>query len=491
MVSSSSSFAPVRGSDDHAEVSEGVIELSNHHLATTENDGNASVLVVTTPEVSHHADDDLTMLQAAALLTADCLGTGLLALPQDILVLGKALGFGFLIFNLPVNWYVGALLSRAASHVEDTLEEETQQSRTGVPASAAAAEEEQGQDGRDGLLRARKRTTKNSTYSSVQQQIAEDGICSDADSTTRSSQHALDDSSPDDDSTNNGDSNGVATTMTTTAQDSAAAAAAIADDEDDDSHNHHKARHHHPHEHADDDTTHDYIGLTKLVFPHPHATQYQPRVTHLVITVFYTNIFLVLGDYILVMSHAVAAMIGEGSICLPTAGIVASTLMFGFSQLRTMANLGRSVTVLSLSSLAIVVIQCLVAGERQQASSSYVPPYSSESDDTSTIRKLSALASIGFATGPNKLLLNIRNEMKNRDESPSSLGVSMTTFGSVYVAICLLAGPSKLCSIEHRNWYHGVVPAHRLLSRLLHVATDSQIHHRFYLMPFLPAPVVE
>ena len=392
------------------------------------------------------------MLQAAALLTADCLGTGLLALPQDILVLGKALGFGFLLFNLPVNWYVGALLSRAASHVEDTLEEETQQSRTG--------EEQAQEDGRDGILRARKRKTKNSTYSSVQQQTAEDSIGSNADSTTRSSQHALeDDSSPDDDSTKINDSNGIAT-PTTTAQDTAAAAA-IADDEDDDSHNHHKARHnHHPDEQANDDTTHDYIGLTKLVFPHPHATDYQPRVTHLVITVFYTNIFLVLGDYILVMSHAVAAMIGEGSICLPTAGIVASTLMFGFSQLRTMANLGRSVTVLSLSSLAIVVVQCLVAGERQEASSSYVPPYSSENDDTSTIRKLSALASIGFATGPNKLLLNIRNEMKNRDESPSSLGVSMTTFGTVYVAICLLAGPSKLCSILHRIWYHGVVPAH-------------------------------
>jgi hypothetical protein len=61
------------------------------------------------------------------------------------------------------------------------------------------------------------------------------------------------------------------------------------------------------------------------------------------------------------MSHAVAAMVGEELICLPLAGILASTLMFAISQLRTMANLGRSATVVSLASLAIVLVQCLFA----------------------------------------------------------------------------------------------------------------------------------
>jgi hypothetical protein len=49
--------------------------------------------------------NDLSVLQGAALLTADCLGVGLLALPEDVKVLGKWIGLGFLILNLPVNLY--------------------------------------------------------------------------------------------------------------------------------------------------------------------------------------------------------------------------------------------------------------------------------------------------------------------------------------------------------------------------------------------------
>lgn len=90
------------------------------------------------------------------------------------------------------------------------------------------------------------------------------------------------------------------------------------------------------------------------------------------------------------MSHAVAAMAGD-HICIPTAGLIASTLMFALSQLNTMgeyvcmwiyvvgpasirthnnslsfysslkANLGRSVSAVSLMCLLIVVIQCLMS----------------------------------------------------------------------------------------------------------------------------------
>lgn len=38
------------------------------------------------------------------------------------------------------------------------------------------------------------------------------------------------------------------------------------------------------------------------------------------------------------MSHAVSAMAGGDNLCIPTAGIVASTLMFGLSQMRTMGK---------------------------------------------------------------------------------------------------------------------------------------------------------
>jgi hypothetical protein len=64
--------------------------------------------------------NNLKVWQGAALLTADCLGTGILALPGDIQVLGTGLGIGFLIANLPINLFAGFLLSHTATHVEES-----------------------------------------------------------------------------------------------------------------------------------------------------------------------------------------------------------------------------------------------------------------------------------------------------------------------------------------------------------------------------------
>jgi hypothetical protein len=60
----------------------------------------------------------LNVWQGAALLTADCLGTGLLALPADVKVLGWTLGLGFLLANLPINFYAGTIFHKVASAVE-------------------------------------------------------------------------------------------------------------------------------------------------------------------------------------------------------------------------------------------------------------------------------------------------------------------------------------------------------------------------------------
>jgi hypothetical protein len=67
-----------------------------------------------------------------------------------------------------------------------------------------------------------------------------------------------------------------------------------------------------------------------------------------------------------------------------------------------MARLGRTASILSLSALFIVVVQCLVAAQQQ------VEPQVVESavvlaKEHSTLRKLSALGSIGFAVGSQKV----------------------------------------------------------------------------------------
>jgi len=63
--------------------------------------------------------NDLSVWQAALLLTADNVGTGILALPGNVRVLGWALGLGFLIGNFPINQYAGTILSKSANGVEE------------------------------------------------------------------------------------------------------------------------------------------------------------------------------------------------------------------------------------------------------------------------------------------------------------------------------------------------------------------------------------
>ena len=63
--------------------------------------------------------NDLTALQGAVLLTAECLGTGLLALPGDVHVLGFYRGLFFLLLNIPINLAAGTILSATASMVEE------------------------------------------------------------------------------------------------------------------------------------------------------------------------------------------------------------------------------------------------------------------------------------------------------------------------------------------------------------------------------------
>lgn len=186
-----------------------------------------------------------------------------------------------------------------------------------------------------------------------------------------------------------------------------------------------------------DTATFDFVGMTSAIFGTPQATQ-------LAMVLYYVNIFLVLGNYIVVMSHAVIALLGDGDgifSCLPIGGLLASTLMFAISQLRTMARLGRTASVVSLLSLGVVVAQCLYFSRSDVQANNDAGNYE---DDTGGLRlflrQLSALGSIGFAVGSQKLFLNIRHEFADRNEAPKSLAVSLTAFGSFYVFIIAMAG---------------------------------------------------
>mmetsp|Transcript_16335 Transcript_16335/g.24540 ORF Transcript_16335/g.24540 Transcript_16335/m.24540 type:complete len:567 (-) Transcript_16335:244-1944(-) len=357
--------------------------------------------------------NDLTTWPGAALLVADCMGTGILALPNDLKLLG-IFGFFFLVINLPINYYAGCILNNAAIFVENRM---------------------------NGL-------------------------------------HTLDDS---DDNDNDNDESDVNRGLVAVAENENSATS----DSDWNYENEEEstetsqirqkttvANDHHEHSHHGINTEHtfDFIGITYSLFDaYPQEGTNSTRssggrkknqesagagkITLLVCAVYYTNIFLVLGNYILVMTHAVAALIGEDNICLPTAGIISSVLMFSISQLRTMSMLGRTASIISLLALAVVVVLALVAIKLDHKSFSYVEDEEQETYESENIytpsasfwqllmRQFAAISSIGFAVGSQKLFLNIRHEFKDRREAPRSLGIALTSFGAIYIIVCILAGP--------------------------------------------------
>lgn len=135
------------------------------------------------------------------------------------------------------------------------------------------------------------------------------------------------------------------------------------------------------------------------------------------------------------------ALVGEDILCVPTAGILASTLMFAVSQLRTMARLGRSASTISLTALGIVVAQCLYSSNFAPTLATFPSPDKGDSaESVNLMRQFSAMGSIGFAVGSQKLFLNIRHEFADRTKAPSSLAIALSAFGSFYIFIVLAAG---------------------------------------------------
>jgi len=323
--------------------------------------------------------NDLAFWQGVALLTADCLGTGVLALPGNMKVLGWSFGLSFLVLNVPINLYAGTILSNAAGYVERKQKAENKQFKSLVQMD--------GLD--DDFLEAAVMTEQEGLFSA-----------------SSLNYNATASGSNDDDLL-----------------------------DPDKIQNHHLLHH--------DTATFDFIGMTSALFQ-------WPVYAGVVMALFYLNIFLVLGDYILVMSHAVSALLGEDWLCIPQAGLIASTLMFAVSQLRTMANLGRTASIISLSCLLIVILQCIYYSKHDGTPSGedkVARPLTTDfigSDKFNQLRKLSSMGSIGFAMGSQKLLLNIRHELADRASAPRSLAVSLTIFASFYVLVVIFSGPSKI-----------------------------------------------
>ena len=261
-----------------------------------------------------------------------------------------------------------------------------------------------------------------------------------------------------------------------------------------------------------DTATYDFIGMTQCLFEGNRLA------TRLVQAIYYTTLFLVMGNYILVMAHAVSAVFGE-AICLPVAGGMASVGMFVVSQMRSMAKLGQTASFVSLGALFVVVVQCLWALHHEDNVDHNVDDdgFTTGQDDDDNhimrnltadhtaytfLRKLTALGSIGFACSGQKLFLNIRHDLTRRAEAPKTLGIGIATFGTFYVAIILLAGshpPALLFdaipqgTVSRRIaglllWGH-VIVSYAINSQAICSSLDRLSFHRCLRMPGRNDPV--
>jgi hypothetical protein len=354
----------------------------------------------------------LTVLSTAALFVADVVGTGILALPYNVrVVLGSGWGILFLLMNLPINIYAAYMLHETATGVEkdDVVDDEHSDCEGDcISEIDAITREEETLESID-RNHYQIKPLFIDTYSSDAADLPNE-------SQTNHTYEKLDQLVREDDeliiSQLEPQQKRVSTVFTD-----------------------------------------DFIGISGAVF----GEHSQFRL--LVLYVYYANLVLVLGNYVLVMSHSVQAVVGKDRICIPSSGLIASTLMFTFSQFDSMAMLGKVATSISLVALVIVVVQCLFASTSTSYSMMEEADFFNHHNDSdpsendqytitsntppsSIMTTLSSLSSITFAVGSQKLFLNIRHDMVWRDQSVLSLGIALFTFVTAYIAVSVLAGPT-------------------------------------------------
>jgi len=393
------------------------------------------------------AEQKLLLWQGIALLTADCMGVGILGLPNDMKLLGWAAGLSFLVLNCPINYYAGNLLSILAMDIETGNKSTAlnDSSEVELAPTGKSVQKESSVLGRDTGAPSTRRNFSNErkSYSGLPQDQGEEIV----EEEFRNGKYVGEYDIAINSGHNCGDSKAVDEENHFSKDEfqdenmEIDARVCIEGDGTSIPQNCVQCGY------GDDRKTSDFINITMAIFS-PIDSLTSRIYISLVKIIYYVNLFLVLGDYILVMSRSVAAFFGEDNICLPTAGAVASILMFGLCQLRTMANLGRSVSLASLLALLIVLVQCLFHHHYNSTMDLTEIPQTREllegvdtDVDDGIWAKFSSLAGIGFAVGSQKLFLNIRHELRYRQEASKVLGGSLFTYGMAYVVVVLLAGP--------------------------------------------------
>jgi len=422
-------------------------------------------------------DQLLSLWQGILLVTAECVGVGILALPHNVHTLGGdtaggvLVGLGFLILNLPINFVAGHYLSGMAMSLELETKhngnKESQQPheqewrRQGWIVHAQSEYDDEDDNGEINDDYCRREVIDNENNEVELSSITSNGRQALSTTTVLSSLHHQQSHDPSifqqkirleemfQDEPDHEDIENARTEMEEIHGSPVYGSIISTGDTPSTS-----PAFDHEDEEGNNNKTQDLVAMSRSIFQSRHAT-------FMVTTFYYVNLFLVLGDYILVMGRAVSAITLDWISCAPLAGAVAAILMLGICQFRTMATLGRKVSLASLLAILVVILQCLfhhrassndggndtTVGEQATTvhdnDNSDEEQHKQQTMNTDIWSKFSAMAGIGFAVGSQKLFLNVRHELRHKEESSKVLAGSLTTYGSAYILVILLAGSSK------------------------------------------------
>ncbi|KAJ8612204.1 hypothetical protein CTAYLR_010129 [Chrysophaeum taylorii] len=159
----------------------------------------------------------------------------------------------------------------------------------------------------------------------------------------------------------------------------------------------------------------------------------------IILAAWYSNLFLVLGQYVLVMSRGLELAVGASCTALSSFAAAASVLALAQAT-RTMTKL-RWPSLASISSVFVVLGLCLAARHRPY-DPAWLPPHLGAPRWRAALRASAAVGSCVFAMGTQKLLLNVRREQRDPDaQSNPALALAIALFSAVYLVVVLGAGP--------------------------------------------------
>jgi len=179
-------------------------------------------------------------------------------------------------------------------------------------------------------------------------------------------------------------------------------------------------------------TFRDFFTLSASVFPKDNRKQ------QLVGLTYYANLILVLANYVLTMSKSIQSMIGRDKICLPECGLIAFIQLIVFNQNRRFASLGGG--WLPVFSIGSVVVVLLVSALQARSNETPVDEVDNNSNEDNFFKICAACSGIAFAVGSQKLLLNIRQDLKDKKDTVPALQFGLVSYCLMYVLVAVIAG---------------------------------------------------